>query len=297
MKRSVHARMYSRWTPYVFLLPWLFGLLAFTVIPLASSFFLGFTRYDLFTSPEFIGFRNYARLLEDSRHIQSLRVTFVYVLVGVPLQLFFALLLAYFLNTGVRGLPIYRALFYLPSLFGASVAVALVWRRLFGNQGVLTELMRIIGYTGPGWINSPDMANFSLIILRVWMFGSPMVIFLAALRQVPQDLYDSAAIDGAGPGRQFLRITLPMISPVILFNVIMQTISAFQSFTQAFVVSDGTGGPLDATLFYTLYLYQKAFSSFQMGYASAMAWILVSIIGGMTALAFASSNRWVHYES
>lgn len=294
--RSKSEILYRWYVPYIFLLPWVIGLLAFTLIPFGASIFLSLTEYDLFTPPEFVGGANYARLFTDSRYLQSLQVTFVYVFLGVPLQLFMAFVLALILNRGHKGLSVYRAIYYVPSLFGSSVAIALLWRRLFGNAGVVTNLMMALGYTGPGWINSPDYANLTLVVLRIWQFGSPMVIFLAALRQVPRDLYESADIDGAGGLRKLFMITVPLITPVILFNVVMQMISAFQTFTQAFIVSGGSGGPNRATLFYTLYLYQHAFQNFRMGYAAAMAWVLVMIIGGMTAVAFLSSKRWVYYE-
>ena len=294
MRRS--EILYKWYVPFIFLLPWIVGFLVFTLVPFGASIFLSLTRYDLFTAPEFVGLRNYGRMLEDSRYIKSLEVTFVYVLLGVPLQLFMAFLLALVLNKGHKGLTIYRAIYYVPSLFGSSVAIALLWRRLFGNEGVVTQILEVFGYDGPGWINAPEYANFTLIILRIWQFGSPMVIFLAALRQVPTDLYDSADIDGAGPLRKLMMITVPLITPVILFNIVMQMISAFQTFTQAYIVSGGGGGPSRSTLFYTLYLYQNAFQNFRMGYASALAWVLVMIIGGMTGLSFLSSKRWVYYE-
>jgi multiple sugar transport system permease protein len=295
MRRSSEI-LYKWYVPLVFLAPWIIGFLVFTLLPFGASIYLSLTKYDLFTAPEFVGVDNYVRMLGDSRYLKSIEVTFVYVLLGVPLQLLMAFLLALVLNKGHKGLSVYRAVYYVPSLFGSSVAIALLWRRLFGNEGVFTQLLEVFGYTGPGWINSPDYANLTLILLRVWQFGSPMVIFLAALRQVPSDLYDSADIDGAGPIRRLLHITLPMITPVILFNVIMQMISAFQTFTQAYIVSGGAGGPSRSTLFYTLYLYQNAFQNFRMGYASAMAWALVMIIGAMTALSFLTSKRWVYYE-
>ena len=288
--------LYRWYVPYVFLSPWIIGLVVFTLVPFAASFYLSLTRYDLFTAPQYTGFDNYVRLVSDSRYMKSLEVTFVYVLVGVPFQLFVAFLLALVLNKGHRGLSLYRAIYYVPSLFGSSVAIALLWRRLFGNEGVVTQLLALVGFSGPGWINVPEYANFTLIILRIWQFGSPMVIFLAALRQVPSELYDSASIDGAGGLRRLLHITIPMITPVILFNVVMQMISAFQTFTQAFIISNGGGGPSRSTLFYTLYLYQHAFQNFRMGYAAAIAWVLVLIIGGMTAISFMSSKHWVYYE-
>jgi multiple sugar transport system permease protein len=214
----------------------------------------------------------------------------------VPLKLVVALALAMVLDKGIRGVGLYRALFYLPSLLGASVAVAVLWRQLFAREGIVNQLLALVGYQGEAWLHHPDYALYTLVILAVWQFGSPMVIFLAGLRQIPTDLYEAASMDGASQTRQFLRITLPLLAPVIFFNLVLQTIEAFKAFTQAFIVSAGTGGPIDATLFYTLYLYQEAFANFRMGYAATLAWVLLVIIGIFTALAFLTSKYWVYYE-
>jgi len=223
-------------------------------------------------------------------------VTVTYVFVSVPLQLAFALAIAVVLNRGLAGLALYRSIYYLPSLLGSSVAIALLWRQIFGSSGLVNQVLSAIGFTYlPAWIASPDHALNTLILLHVWTFGSPMIIFLAGLRQIPQDLYEAAAVDGAGPWTKFWRITVPMLSPVIFFNLVLQMINAFQSFTQSYVVSGGNGGPVDSTLMYTLYMYQQAFTNFHMGYASAMAWLLVIVIGLLTALAFRTSRFWVHY--
>jgi multiple sugar transport system permease protein len=186
---------------------------------------------------------------------------------------------------------------YLPSLLGGSVAIAVLWKQIFGYDGLInTALYDLFGIDGPSWISNPDYALETLVALRVWQFGSPMVIFLAGLRQIPTELYEAAAIDGAGPWTLFRRVTLPLLAPVIFFNLILQTIDAFKAFTPAFIISGGTGGPVDSTLFYTLYLYQEGFGYFRMGYASALAWVLVVIIGTFTAAAFMTSRYWVHYE-
>jgi multiple sugar transport system permease protein len=232
----------------------------------------------------------------DQRFWQALEVTFTYVLWSVPLKLIVALALAMVLDKGIRGVGIYRALFYLPSLLGASVAIAVLWRQLFEREGIVNQLLAVVGYQGEAWLHHPDYALYTLVILAVWQFGSPMVIFLAGLRQIPTDLYEAASMDGASKRRQFMRITLPLLAPVIFFNLVLQTIEAFKAFTQAFIVSGGTGGPIDATLFYTLYLYQEAFANFRMGYAAALAWVLLVIIGIFTALAFLTSKYWVYYE-
>jgi len=296
MKRR-HAQLYRPYTPYVFLLPWLVGLFAFTAIPLFSSLYLSFTSYNLLETATWFGIQNYRNLFEDPRYLKSLNVTMNYVFWGVPLSLIFALLVAVLLNRNTRGISIYRAIYYVPSLFGGSVAIAILWRRIFGSRGLINGALAIIGVSGPSWISDPKYALSTLVILRIWQFGSPMVIFLAALKQVPKELYEAAEIDGAGSLRKFLTITLPLISSVFLYNLIMQIISAFQTFTPAYVVSRGSGGPVDSTLFYTLYLYEKGFSHFQMGYASAMAWVLVTIIASATALAFIVSKRFVYYEN
>ncbi|GBU09415.1 sugar ABC transporter permease [Gammaproteobacteria bacterium] len=225
-----------------------------------------------------------------------MNVTFTYVIFSVPFKLLMALAVAAALNKGLEGLPLYRAIFYLPSLLGGSVAIAILWRQFFSTDGLITYLMRFFGYEGPGWITTPDYSLNTLIILSIWQFGSPMIIFLAGLRQIPKDMYEAASIDGASKMRQFFKITLPLLTPVIFFNVVMQTIDAFKAFTPAFIVSNGTGGPVNSTLFYTLYLYQEAFAYLRMGSASALAWILVIIIAIFTSITFASSKLWVHYD-
>ena len=282
---------------YLFLAPWFLGLVFITVGPIIASLYLSFTDYTLLASPEWLGLANYRTLFtDDPRFLASVQVTFTYVFVSVPLQLAFALLLAMVLDKGVRGLAIYRSVYYLPSLLGSSVAVALLWRQIFGISGLVNEVLATLGFENlPGWVSHPDYALGTLIILNVWTFGSPMVIFLAGLRQIPKMYYEAATVDGAGPLARFFHITLPLLTPIIFFNLVLQMIGAFQSFTQAFIVSNGTGGPADSTLFYTLYLYQQGFGSFNMGYASAMAWILLLIIGALTAIHFLASKYWVFY--
>ena len=200
------------------------------------------------------------------------------------------------LNRGIAGLPWYRAMFYLPSLLGASVAIAVLWRQLFAGDGLVNQFLAPFGIIGPSWISNPDYSLYTLVALSVWQFGSPMIIFLAGLRQIPSEVYEAAEIDGASKSQQFWRITLPLLTPVIFFNAVVQTIDAFKAFTPAFIISSGTGGPINSTLFYTLYLYQEAFAYFRMGYASALAWILVVIVAAFTAFAFLSSRYWVHYS-
>lgn len=281
---------------FLFLLPWLVGLALITVGPMIASLGLSFTKYNLLSPPKFNGLENYIRMWEDPRLHKSLEVTFQYVFVSVPLQLGLALLLAIVLDKGLRGLAFYRSAFYLPSLLGSSVAIAILWRQLFGVDGLINQFLALFGIQGQGWISSPDTALGTLMVLNVWTFGSPMVIFLAGLRQIPTMYYEAASVDGASRLQQLWRITIPMLTPIIFFNLILQVIGSFQTFTQAYIVSGGTGGPVDSTLFYTLYLYQQGFGNLNMGYASAMAWLLLVIVAGLTVLAFWSSRFWVFYD-
>jgi len=286
---------------YMFLLPWLIGLAVFTLGPLLASLYLSLTDYNLLKSPienppDFIGFDNYLKMFQDPSFWNSFRVTVVYVATGVPLQLLLALLLALLLDRGMRGLSFYRSVFYLPSLLGGSVAVAILWRQVFGKDGLVNSFLAIFGIDAPGWIGHPDYALWTLVILHVWTFGSPMVIFLAGLRQIPDMYYEAASVDGAGRMRRFFSITLPLLTPIIFFNLVLQIIFAFQSFTQAYVVSGGTGGPAESTMFYTLYLYRVGFLQYHMGYASAMAWFLLVVIGAFTAFNFWLSKFWVFYD-
>ncbi len=280
----------------VFLAPWFAGLALITAFPLVASLYLSFTDYSLLAAPNWIGIDNYTRMFTDARFFQALEVTFTYVFVSVPLQLAAALALALVLDKGMRGLALYRSAFYLPSLLGGSVAIAILWRQVFGSDGLINQVLAFFGVQGVGWVSHPDYALGTLMVLNVWTFGAPMVIFLAGLRQIPVMYYEAASIDGAGKVRQFLGITLPLLTPIVFFNLVLQLIGAFQSFTQAYIVSGGTGGPVDSTLFYTLYLYQKGFASYEMGYASAMAWFLLLVVAGMTAVNFLASKFWVFYD-
>nr|WP_308118402.1 sugar ABC transporter permease [Streptomonospora nanhaiensis] len=280
---------------YVFLAPWFVGLLAITVGPILASLYYSFTDYSLIGDPQWVGLENYVRMIGDERLHTSLGVTFTYVFVSVPLQLALALALALVLDRGVRGLAIYRSVYYLPSLLGGSVAIAILWRRVFGADGLVNQVLGFFGIQGEGWVSHPDYALGTLVVLNVWTFGAPMVIFLAGLRQIPVMYHEAAAVDGAGPVRRFFSITVPLLTPIIFFNLVLQMINAFQTFTQAFIVSGGDGGPSDATMFYTLYLYREGFGNFDMGYASAMAWLLLAIIAGFTAVNFLASKYWVFY--
>ncbi|MEF3302108.1 carbohydrate ABC transporter permease [Paenibacillus sp. GYB003] len=281
---------------YAFISPWLIGFFLLTVGPLSQSFYLSLTQYNMLELPEWVGLANYREIVtDDDEFWKALQVTLTYVALSVPLKLMFALLVALLLFRAIRGMSLFRAVFYLPSLIGGSVALSAIWRNLFGMDGLLNQIAGLFGLQGIDWINTPGTALYTLVLLAVWQFGSSMVIFLAGLKQIPRDLYESASVDGASKARAFFAITLPMLTPIILFNLVMQIIGSFQMFTQAFIVTKG--GPINSTLVYALYLYQKAFAYFNMGYASALAWILLAIIAFCTVLIFWSSKRWVHYET
>jgi multiple sugar transport system permease protein len=281
---------------YLFLSPWVLGALLLTIGPMLASLYLSFTDYDLFTTPQWVGLENYRNLFaDDPRFLTAVWVTLKYVLISTPLKLVAALAVALLLNRPSRAQGFYRSAFYAPSLLGASVAVALVWRVMFDGGGVVDQGLSVLGVHTGGWVSSPRYALLVIVALAVWQFGAPMVIFLAGLKQIPQELYDASAVDGAGWWRQLRSVTLPMLSPVIFFNLVLETIHAFQAFTGAFVISGGRGGPVDSTLFYTLYLYQKGFTEFRMGYASAMAWVLVLVVAVITAVLFRTARLWVFY--
>ncbi|MGY0061172.1 carbohydrate ABC transporter permease [Streptomyces sp. LZ34] len=280
---------------HVFLAPWLIGMIVLTLGPMLTSLYLSFTDYGLFSSPRWVGLANYRYMLEDDRFLASISVTLKFVFIGAPLKLVAALAVALLLNRPRRGVGLYRAAYYAPSLLGASVSVALVWRSLFATDGLTDRTLGSFGLHLGGFTDSPDYALYPLITLTVWQFGAPMVIFLAGLKQIPKELYEAASLDGASRVRTFFSITLPMLSPVVFFNLVMEIIHSFQSFTSAFVISGGSGGPSDSTLLYSLYLYEQAFTNFHMGYASAMAWVLLAVVALVTFLVFRTSRRWVYY--
>jgi len=284
---------------YAFISPFIIGFMAFTIIPMAVSLYLSFTSYDLFSTPVWVGLDNFKEMFTgDGKFWQSLKVTFTYVFAGVPLRLIFALIVAMLLNKASRAVGLYRTLFYLPSIIGGSVAVAIMWRNIFGNEGTLNALLFFFGIDKKIlWYQDPTKALWTLIFLAIWQFGSSMLIFLAGLKNIPPSYHEAANVDGANRFQVFFKITLPLLSPIIFFNLVMQTISAFMTFTPAYIITKGEGGPLDGTLLYSLYIFQKAFNFFQMGYASAMAWVLLVIVGILTLILFKTSKFWVHYES
>jgi multiple sugar transport system permease protein len=283
---------------YLFILPWLLGFLIFTIYPMLSSLYYSLTDYDLLTKANFIGLRNYINIFtSDKRFWKSVEVTFIYSFFQVPIKLAFALFIAMLFKSNRRGVNLYRSLYYLPSIFGGSIAIAIMWRQILGRQGAVNAILSSFGLidNAVSWIASPDTALGSLILISVWQFGSPMLIFLAGLKQIPQSYYEAASIDGANAVQKFFKITLPVLSPIIFYNFLMQTISSFMAFTQSYIVTKG--GPADATLFYALYIYENGFQYYRMGYASALSWIMLIVIAIITAIIFKTSDYWVFYES
>ncbi len=279
---------------YIFLAPWIIGLLAFTMYPFLNSLYLSFQHTNLFES-RFVGLENYIKLFSDEKFLKSMWITIKFVFISVPLKLTFALFIALLLKREMKGMHLYRTIIYIPSLIGGSVAIAVMWTQLFGKNGLLNSFLDIFGFEGGNWIANPKTALLTLIILYVWQFGSSMVIFLSGLKNIPSSLYEACKVDGGGKVAQFFNITLPMLSPIILFNFVLQTINSFQVFTQAFLITKG--GPMNETNFMVLYIYDKAFSSRQMGYASAMSWSLLFVIVITTGIIFLTSKKWVYYES
>ncbi|NOU84491.1 ABC transporter permease subunit [Paenibacillus sp. LMG 31460] len=293
---TLKGRWESPIAGYLFISPWLLGFLLLTLWPMIQSMYYSFTKYTLLDAPEWIGLRNYERIFADDEMFrQSLQITILFVVLSVPIKLFSALMVAMVLNKKIKGISVYRTFIYLPSLIGSSIAVAILWQNIFGINGFINRFLSYFGIEGISWISNPNTALGTLIILVAWQFGSSMVIFLAGLKQIPAELYEASSVDGASKVRQFFSITLPMLSPVLLFNLVLQTIGSFQMFTQAFIITKG--GPINSTYMYALYLYDRAFSRYEMGYASALAWILLVVIAIVTALIFASSRYWVFYET
>ena len=279
---------------YLYLLPWLIGFLLFKFYPFLSSAYYSLTNYNMFKSNlSFIGLQNYASILKTSKYVKSFSVTFRYAFMTVPLKLLFALFIAYLLNFKISGINFFRTIYYIPSILGGSVAIAVLWQFLFQNEGLVNMVIRLFGFPGINWLGSPKYALFVISLLRVWQFGSAMVIFLAALKGVPADLYEAASIDGCSRPRQFLSITIPMITPVIFFNFVTQLCQAFQEFNGPFVITNG--GPQGSTTLISILIYQNAFKTYKMGLASAMAWLLFLIVATLTAISFISQKYWVYY--
>jgi oligogalacturonide transport system permease protein len=284
----------SKYLGLWYVMPYVIGLVLFTAFPFVASFYLSFTDYNLLNSPEWVGTENYEKLFTRDRTFnKSLSVTLTYVFMTVPIKLVFALFIAVVLNYRLRGINLFRTAYYIPSILGGSVAIAVLWRYIFAQSGLINMIIVALGGEPVNWFGHPDNALFTITLLRCWQFGSAMVIFLAALQSVDKSLYEAASIDGANPWHIFRYITLPLITPVIFFNLIMQTVQAFQEFNGPYIITQG--GPLKNTYFLPLYIYDEAFKNFEMGYASAIAWVLFTIIMVLTLIAFWSSKKWVYY--
>ncbi len=281
---------------YFFISPWVVGFLVFTIGPMLASLYYSFTEYNIIASPKWVGLANYRALVDDPLFWKSLQVTVYYASLALPLGLIIGFLLAILLNQRIPGVNVWRTIYFLPSVV-AGVAVALLWIRIFNTKiGILNPFLARFGIKGPGWLQDPNWAIPALVIMSLWSVGGGMIIYLAGLQGVPTALYDAAKVDGASLWQRFRHVTLPMMTPVIFYNLVMGLIGAFQYFTEAYVATGGTGSPARATLFYNLYLYQNAFKYFSMGYASTMAWILFLIVLILTMLVFRSSETWVYYE-
>ena len=279
--RRLHKR--GRWTGFFYILPWLIGFAVFQLYPFLASLFYSFTKYSFGKTPEFIGLDNYIRLFtRDKQFLSTLSITARY-----------ALLVAMLLNAKVRGIGLYRTVYYMPSILGGSVAVSVLWRTMFMRDGMVNRFLGLLDVPPVDWLTDPSIALYTISLLQIWQFGSAMVIFLAALKQIPQELYEAAEVDGAGKLRQFFSVTLPQISSVLFFNLIMQSIQALQNFTSAFVVTNG--GPMKTTYIIGMKLYDDAFVNRKIGYASAESWVLFLIILMLTLLVFRSSDAWVYY--
>ncbi len=279
----------------LFIAPWIIGFLVLQLYPFITSLVYSFAEYNIMSSPKFIGIQNYVQLLTRDREFwNSLRVTVVYTLFTVPGKLVVALLVAVLMNKNMRGVNAIRTIYYLPSLFGGSIAVSILWKLMFQNTGIINQIIGLVGIQPVKWLGNPKTAMPVIIMLNMWQFGSAFVMFLAALKNVPTELYEAAEIDGANRVVQFFRITLPQISSIIFFNVIMQTITALQSFTGPMVITNG--GPLKATQVLGLKLYTEAFSFYKMGYACAISWVIFILIMAVTGVLFRFSSMVVYYE-
>lgn len=269
----------------------------FLIIPMGISFYYSLCDYDILSPPEFVGLKNYIDMFtNDEVFWHSIKATLYFALVSVPLRLIFALLVAMILVKPTKATGFYRAAYYLPSIIGGSVAVAILWKRMFAPDGVVNSILGIFGIdTNFAWLSDTRTAIWTLILLAVWQFGSSMLIFLSALKQIPGSLYESAKVDGANGFVTFWKITIPMLTPTIFFNLILQIINGFRVFTESYVITDG--GPLDSTLSYVLYLYRRAFTYFDMGYSCALAWVLVAIVSVFTVILFKTQKSWVYYEA
>ena len=280
----------------MFCLPFIIGFLVFLIIPMGISFYYSLCDYDILSPPEFVGLKNYIDMFtNDEVFWHSIKATLYFALVSVPLRLIFALLVAMILVKPTKATGFYRAAYYLPSIIGGSVAVAILWKRMFAPDGVVNSILGIFGIdTNFAWLSDTRTAIWILILLAVWQFGSSMLIFLSALKQIPKSLYEAADVDGAGKVTKFFRVTLPLLTPTIFFNLVMQMINGFLAFTQSLIITQGK--PMDTTLFYAVYMYQQSFSFSKSGYASAMAWVMLGIIAVITFVLFKTKKYWVYEQ-
>ncbi len=274
-------------------MPFIIGFFVFLLVPMGISLYYSFCDYDIISPPKFIGARNFVGLLtNDDTFWKSMKATVYFALVSVPLRLIFALFVAMILVRPTKATGFYRAAYYLPSIIGGSVAVAILWKRIFAIDGVVNQLLRMVGVDASiSWLGNTKTAIWTLIILAIWQFGSSMLIFLSALKQIPKELYEAADVDGANKIVKFFRVTLPLLTPIIFFNLVMQTINGFLAFTQSLIITQGK--PMDTTLFYAVYMYQQSFQFNNSGYASAMAWVMLLIIALITLFLFRTKRYWV----
>ena len=280
----------------IFTLPFTIGFLLFMIVPMGISLYYSFCKYDILSPPVFTGLDNFVKMFQDETFFKAIGVTFYFALVSVPLRLIFALVVAMLLLKNSRMSGFYRAAYYLPSIIGGSVAVAILWKRMFATDGVINRLLGMVGIeTTFAWLGETRTAIWVLILLAVWQFGSSMLIFLSALKQISRELYEAAEVDGANGIQKFFRITLPLLTPTIFFNLVMQMINGFLAFTQSYIITQGK--PRDTTLFYTVYMYQNSFTYNKMGYGCAMAWFMVLVVGILTLILFKTQKYWVYYDS
>lgn len=294
-KRRGLSKLEQGYMGFVLILPWLIGFCIFKLYPFVSSLVYSFTDYDLFRGVQnVVGFQNYIDAFTKAKNVKALKVTFTYAFMTVPLKLIFALFIAYILNFKIKGVGLFRTAYYVPSILGGSVAIAVLWKALFKNDGVVNTILTMLGFGSINFLADKNWALFIICLLRVWQFGSAMVLFLAALKGVPEDLYEAASIDGATKGRQFLSITIPLISPVIFYNLVTQLVQAFQEFNGPYIITNG--GPRNATTLISVIVYNTAFKDYKVGMSSAMAWVMFVIVMILTIIAFVSQKKWVYYS-